>query len=68
MTDKPIFAFVTIGSGSYLGSTVRDLTVAKVLHRRGFKVAIYWMMEWMPEFADLRDHAAIAVPRHPLPV
>ncbi len=52
MTDKPTFAFVTVGSGSYLGSTVRDLAMANMLHRRGFKVAIYWMLEWMPECAD----------------
>jgi glycosyltransferase involved in cell wall biosynthesis len=52
MTDKPTFAFVTVGTGSYLGSTVHDLTLANELHRRGFKVAIYWMLEWMPELAD----------------
>ncbi len=52
MTDKPTFAFVTVGTGSYLGSTVHDLTLANELGRRGFKVAIYWMLEWMPELAD----------------
>ena len=52
MKSKPIFAFVTIGSGSYLGSTVRDITLANHLHRRGFKVFIYWMMEWKPELVD----------------
>lgn len=50
--SKPAFAFVTIGSGSYLGSTIRDLTLANVLHRRGYKVAVYWMMEWSPNLAD----------------
>ncbi|ACO79113.1 Glycosyl transferase, group 1 [Azotobacter vinelandii CA] len=50
--NKPTFAFVTIGSGSYLGSTVRDLTLANILHRRGYKVVVYWMMEWNPELAD----------------
>jgi glycosyltransferase involved in cell wall biosynthesis len=52
MKSKPIFAFVTIGSGSYLGSTVRDVTLANHLHRRGFKVFLYWMMEWKPELVD----------------
>lgn len=51
MTDQPTFAFVTIGSGSYVGSTVRDLILANALHRRGFKVAVYWMMECKPELA-----------------
>jgi len=50
--SKPTFAFVTLGSGSYLGSTVRDLTLANILHRRGYKVLVYWMMEWNPELAD----------------
>jgi len=45
MESNPTFAFVTIGSGSYLGSTVRDLTLANSLHKRGFKVIIYWMLE-----------------------
>lgn len=46
------FAIVTMGSGDYLGSTVRDLALANVLHRRGFKVAIYWMMELNEALAD----------------
>lgn len=45
MTPNPVFAFVTIGSGSYLGSTIRDLTLANSLHQRGFRVVIYWMLE-----------------------
>jgi hypothetical protein len=49
MTQTPTFAFVTIGSGSYLGSTIRDLTLANALHQRGFKVVIYWMLEHKPE-------------------
>jgi glycosyltransferase involved in cell wall biosynthesis len=52
MQRSPSFAFVTIGSGDYLGSTVRDLAIANVLHRRGFKVTVYWMMESTPELAD----------------
>jgi len=49
MTAKPSFAFVTIGNGSYLGSTVRDIALANALHRRGFRVAVYWMLECKPD-------------------
>lgn len=49
MSANPTFAFVTIGSGSYVGSTVRDIILANALHRRGFKVVVYWMMECKPE-------------------
>jgi glycosyltransferase involved in cell wall biosynthesis len=51
MTATPSFAFVTMGSGDFLGSTVRDLALANSLHRRGYKVAVYWMMEVNPEMA-----------------
>ncbi|ACB97423.1 glycosyltransferase [Beijerinckia indica] len=49
MAQNPTFAFVTIGSGSYLGSTIRDLTLAHSLYKRGFKVVIYWMLEHNPD-------------------
>ncbi len=49
MASNPTFALVTIGNGSYLGSTVRDITLANALHRRGFKVVVYWMLECVPE-------------------
>lgn len=52
MKNDLTFAFVTIGSGSYLGSTVRDLTLANHLHRRGYKVVVYWMMECNPDHVD----------------
>lgn len=52
MQSAPNFAILTMGSGDYLGSTVRDLTLANALHRRGFKVIIYWMMECNREMAD----------------
>ncbi|MGK5023352.1 glycosyltransferase family 4 protein [Janthinobacterium sp. RB2R34] len=52
MHNAPGFAILTMGSGDYLGSTVRDLTLANALHRRGFKVVIYWMMETNQELAD----------------
>jgi glycosyltransferase involved in cell wall biosynthesis len=52
MHPTPRFAIVTIGSGDFLGSTVRDLALANALYRRGYKVVIYWMMELNPELAD----------------
>jgi len=52
MQHSQSFAFVLIGSGDYLGSTVHDLALANALHRRGYKVAVYWMMEWNKELAD----------------
>jgi glycosyltransferase involved in cell wall biosynthesis len=41
-----------MGSGDYLGSTVRDLALANALRRRGHKVVVYWMMEVNAELAD----------------
>jgi glycosyltransferase involved in cell wall biosynthesis len=52
MRQPQRFAFVTMGSGDYLGATVRDVALANALHRRGFKVAIYWMMEVNGDLAD----------------
>ncbi|WP_026354101.1 glycosyltransferase family 4 protein [Massilia niastensis] len=52
MSQAPVFAFVTMGSGDFLGATVRDLALANMLHRRGYKVVVYWMMETNEEMAD----------------
>lgn len=52
MKPAPSFAFVTMGSGDFLGSTVRDLMLANALHRRGYKVVVYWMMEINADLAD----------------
>jgi len=52
MSQEPSFAFVTMGSGDFLGATVRDLALANALHRRGYKVAVYWMMETNEEMAE----------------
>jgi glycosyltransferase involved in cell wall biosynthesis len=52
MESTRTFAIVTMGSGDYLGSTVRDLALANALQRRGHKVVIYWMMEVNAELAD----------------
>jgi glycosyltransferase involved in cell wall biosynthesis len=42
---NPVFAFLALTSGSYEGAIVRDMRLANALHRRGFKVVIYWAME-----------------------
>src|ERR1700687_1587131 len=52
MLRRQSFAFVTIGSGDYMGATVRDISLANALHRRGFKVAVYWMMESTKALVD----------------
>lgn len=52
MHIAPSFAILTMGSGDYLGSTVRDLTLANALRRRGYKVVVYWMLECNKELAD----------------
>jgi glycosyltransferase involved in cell wall biosynthesis len=52
MTKTASFAFVTMGSGDFLGSTVRDLALANALHRRGYRVTVYWMMEANEDMVD----------------
>lgn len=52
MNEAPVFAFVVLGSGDFLGATVRDIALANSLHRRGYKVVVYWMMESNPEMVD----------------
>jgi glycosyltransferase involved in cell wall biosynthesis len=52
MQRDPTFAFVTIGSGAYLGSTARDIMLANALHRRGYRVVVYWMMECNSALVD----------------
>lgn len=41
----PVFGFLAFTSGSFEGAIIRDMRLANELHRRGFKVVIYWMME-----------------------
>jgi len=52
MHTSPSIGIVTMGSGDYLGSTVRDLAFANALQRRGYKVVVYWMMEVNRELAE----------------
>jgi glycosyltransferase involved in cell wall biosynthesis len=49
---RPVFAFLAFTSGSYEGAIIRDMRLANELHRRGFKVHVYWMMEQNPELVD----------------
>src|SRR5207245_1997469 len=49
---QPVFPFLAFPSGSYEGAIIRDMRLAKALHRRGYKVVIYWMMERNPELVD----------------
>jgi glycosyltransferase involved in cell wall biosynthesis len=49
---NPVFAFLALTSGSYEGAIVRDMRLANALHRRGFKVIIYWAMETNRQLAD----------------
>jgi len=45
---QPVFAILILTSGFHEGATVRDTRLANELHRRGYKVVIYWMMERNP--------------------
>jgi len=49
---NPVFAFLALTSGSYEGAIVRDMRLANALHRRGFKVVIYWAMETNRQLVD----------------
>lgn len=46
--SRPVFAFATLTSGAREGAIVHDMRVANELHRRGYKVVVYWMMERNP--------------------
>lgn len=43
-----VFAFLAVTSGAQEGAIVRDMRLANALHRRGFKVVVYWLMERTP--------------------
>ncbi|MGD1277385.1 MAG: glycosyltransferase family 4 protein [Tepidisphaeraceae bacterium] len=50
--SSPVFGFLAFTSGSYEGAILRDMRLANALHRRGFKVVVYWMMETNRELVD----------------
>src|SRR5438309_12053775 len=49
---SPVFGFLAFTSGSYEGAIIRDMRLANALHRRGYKVVVYWMMERNAELVD----------------
>jgi glycosyltransferase involved in cell wall biosynthesis len=51
MSD-PVFGFLAFTSGSFEGAIIRDMRLANALHRRGYAVRVYWMMERNPELVD----------------
>lgn len=50
--SEPVFGFMAFTSGSFEGAIIRDMRLANALHRRGYKVVIYWMMERNSELVD----------------
>src|ERR1051325_6084490 len=50
--SRPVFAFLAFTSGSYEGAIIRDMRLANALHRRGYKVVVYWMMERNADLVD----------------
>ena len=51
-TSPPVFAFLAFTSGSFEGAIIRDMRLANELHRRGYKVVVYWMMERNAELVE----------------
>jgi hypothetical protein len=51
-TPPPVFAFLAFTSGSYEGAIIRDMRLANALHRRGYRVIVYWMMEQNRKLLD----------------
>ena len=47
-SPPPVFAFLAATSGSQEGAIVREMHLANALHRRGFKVVVYWLMDRNP--------------------
>lgn len=41
----PVFGFLAVTSGSFEGAIIRDMRLANELHRRGFPVVVYWMVQ-----------------------
>ncbi|HEX4055546.1 MAG TPA: glycosyltransferase family 4 protein [Tepidisphaeraceae bacterium] len=50
--SSPVFGFLAFTSGSYEGAIIRDMRLANSLHRRGFKVFVYWVMETNSALVD----------------
>jgi glycosyltransferase involved in cell wall biosynthesis len=41
----PVFGFLAVTSGSFEGAVIRDMRLANELHRRGYPVVVYWMVQ-----------------------
>jgi len=52
LAAPPVFAFLAFTSGSYEGAIIRDMRLANDLHRRGYRVHVYWLMERNPELVN----------------
>lgn len=52
MADQPVLAFLAFTSGSYEGAILRDMRLANAMHRRGYRVVVYWIMERSSDLLD----------------
>jgi glycosyltransferase involved in cell wall biosynthesis len=50
--DAPVFGFLAVTSGSFEGAIIRDMRLANELHRRGFRVVVYWVLQRNPALVD----------------
>lgn len=48
----PVFGFLAVTSGSFEGAIIRDMRLANELHRRGFRVVVYWVLQRNPALVD----------------
>lgn len=65
----PVLGFLAFTSGALEGAILRDIALANTLHRRGFKVVVYWMMERLPGRLDpgIRQHVLLRALRYLTP-
>jgi glycosyltransferase involved in cell wall biosynthesis len=52
VSKPPVFGFLAVTSGSHEGAIIRDMRLANALHRRGFKVVVYWLLEHNADLID----------------
>jgi glycosyltransferase involved in cell wall biosynthesis len=58
---RPVLGFLALTSGAQEGAIIRDMRLANELHRRGYKVVVYWMMERKPSLlrAGIRQRVLV---------
>jgi glycosyltransferase involved in cell wall biosynthesis len=63
---NPVFAFLAFTGGGFEGAIIRDMRLANALHRRGFKVFVYWLMQTNPDLVDpaIRQRVLVRGPRY----